>query len=746
MKKIVLLSGMLWVALLSNAQKFQLVSQTEEGVTFSHELRQQPFQYVNINGTSCIDFSKTNNVVSLEQGAPALPMYTTTVQLPAHGNTVLVVEYDAITEIQQVEVAPSKGNLKRNIDPSTVAYSFGEAYQQNAFYPASVATLNDPFVWRTMRGQTVTLSPYQYNPVTKVLRIHENLRVRVVFQPEIAGLNEVEVSRPDKLMGEIQQRLCINGTIGAQRYTPIDEDGEMLVITDPAYASDIQALVDWKNQKGIKTAVVTTDVTGTVDSDIKTYIQNYYASNPDLLYILLVGDHASVPSHTYGTSSDGEALWSDSYYGQLAGGASDYYLEAFVGRYSGNSSDIRTMVNRNLEYEKNPAPGDWMEKAIGIGSGEGAGIGDNGEADWQHLRNIRTRLMDYGYTTVYEFYDGTRGGEDASGNPNSSIIVPAVNDGVGFFNYTGHGAQNLCVTGNFSSTNINAATNNGKYPLVVSVACNNGTFTSGTCISETWMRADNASSPAGAIGAAGSSILMSWAPPMQTQDEMAEIIALAYPGNQKVTTGGLFYNAQMSMLEQYSGGSYGKEVVQTWVFFGDPSTMFRNKQTMSLTATHAAQVPQSTTSLIVNCDVEGALVAISQENVLLGKGIVSGGSVTINFPALATNMPLAVTATKQNYGTYQGPVQVGNGPAGLEELESSIVLYPNPSSDVVTIISSGGTLEQVELINTAGQVISTHTANGMPVTIQLSNLSAGSYFARVMTTSGVVMKRVEVIK
>lgn len=746
MKKIVLLSGMLWVTLLSNAQKFQLVDQNQEGVAFSHELRQQPFQYVNINGTYNIDFSKTNKVVSLEKGAPALPVFTTTVQLPAKGNSVLVVEYDAITEIQNVEVAPSKGNLKRNTDPSTIAYSFGEAYQQNAFYPASVASLNDPFIWRTMRGQTVTVSPYQYNPVTKVLRVHENLRVRVVFQPEIAGLNEAEVSHPDKLLGEIQQRECINGTVGAQRYTPIDEDGEMLVITDPAYVADIQALVDWKNQKGIKTTIVTTDVTGTVDTDIKSYIQNYYSSNPDMLYILLVGDHASVPSHTYGTSMDGEELWSDSYYGQLAGGATDYYLEAFVGRYSGTSSDIRTMVNRNLEYEKNPAPGDWMEKAIGLGSGEGSGIGNDGEADWQHLRNIRTRLMDYGYTTVYEFYDGTRGGEDASGNPNSTIILPAVNDGVGLFNYTGHGAQNVCVTGNFSSSNINSATNNGKYPLVVSVACNNGTFTSGTCISESWMRADNASTPAGAIGAAGSSILMSWAPPMQTQDEMAEIIALAYPNNQKVTTGGLFYNSQMSMLEQYSGGSYGKEVIQTWVYFGDPSTMFRNKQTMSLTATHAAQVPQSTTSLTVSCDVEGALVAISQENVLLGKGIVAGGSVTINFPSLATNMPLVVTATKQNHGTYQGPVQVGNGPAGLDELEASIVVYPNPSSDIVTVISSGGTLEQVELINAAGQVISTHAANGMPLTIQLNNLSAGSYFAKVITSSGVVMKRVEVVK
>ena len=64
----------------------------------------------------------------------------------------------------------------------------------------------------------------------------------------------------------------------------------------------------------------------------------------------------------------------------------------------------------------------------------------------------------------------------------------------------------------------------------------------------------------------------------------------------------------------------------------------------------------------------------------------------------------------------------------------------------MTITSSAGTLEQVELINAAGQVIGTYTANGMPVTLNLNQVSAGSYFARVFTTSGVAMKRLEVIK
>jgi len=746
MKKTLLFSGLLALSLQTYGQRFEVISQDNAGVSIGYELSELPFQYVTINGQQQISFGKSYHVLSMEKGAPALPLFNVSVQLPAKGNSILIVESDDVTEIQGVEIAPSKGNLKRNVEPSSIAYTFGDVYQQNAFYPANVASLNEPFVWRSKRGQTITVSPYQYNPVTKVLRVHHNLRVRVVFQEDIQGLNEIKKVKTDNVAAAMQQRFFINNPSGGEKYTPLGEEGEMLVISSPDFTDEMQPLVNWKNQKGIKTVMVTTNETGTTDTQIKAYVQNYYDTHPNLIYLLIAGDHSDVPAHTYGMSSDNEELWSDSYYGQLAGGATDFYPEVFVGRFSGNADQITLMVNRTLEYEINPAPGDWMEKAVGLGSGEGAGIGDDGEADWQHLRNIRTRLMSFGYSTVYEFYDGSRGGDDAAGNPNSTVILPAVNGGVGLFNYTGHGDVNLCVTGSFTSTNVNAETNNGMYPLVISVACSNGEFTIGNCISEVWMRSENAGSPAGAIGAAGSSILMAWAQPMQTQDEMAEIIAEAYPDNHKTTIGGLFYNGQMSMLEQYPGGSDGKEVMETWVFFGDPSTQFRNKQTLNMTVTHAAQVPLGTTSLTVNSDVDGAVVAVSQDNVLLGKTIATGGTAVITFPALASTEPLAVVATKQNYVTYRGPVQVGNGPAGIEELSETITLWPNPAKESFRLAAEGGVVLKAELLTITGQRVAAYESQNGQLEADLSPVAAGSYLVQIATEKGVVVKRLEIVK
>ncbi|MGV3610704.1 MAG: C25 family cysteine peptidase [Fluviicola sp.] len=738
MKKTLLFCSVLFGSFISNAQNFQLNSEDSKAIKLTQQFEEKSFEFKEINGQAMIDFSRSFKVLSQEKGAPALPLFHTTIQLPATGNPEIEVTYDAVTVFDNVLVAPSKGVIKRNVAPGSVAYSFGSAYSTNDFYPASLANLKTPFIWRAMRGVVVEVSPYQYNPVTKQLVVYKGIHVKVKTNTQLTGENELN-GQTDPIMQSAQQKFVLNPK--SEKYSPMDESGSMLFIADPALMDEITPLVNWKNQKGIRSVLVSTATAGTTDTDIRTYIQNYYTSHPELTYVLLIGDHDEIPAHTYGMSG-GENLFSDSYYGQLTG--TDYYPEIFVGRFSGSAANITTMVDRTIEYEKNPMTGDWMEKAIGLGSDEGAGIGNDGEPDWQHLRNIRTVLMNYGYSAVSEFYDGSHGGEDANGSPNSGTILPVVNSGIGLFNYTGHGDVNLCVTGNFQSTHVNQATNNGKYPFVISVACNNGTFTSGTCISETWTRATKNGTPSGAIGAAGSSILMAWAEPMQTQDEMAAIIGETYPNNHKTTLGGLFYNSQMSMLEEYPSGN-GIEVMQTWILFGDPSAQFRNKQTMPLTVTHPGNVPMNASTITTNCSVDGALVAISQNNILLGTAIASGGQAVINIPALTTNDYLVVTGTKQNHATYQNTVQVANGPLGLTDLELEFMIYPNPSNDALNLLVSNGTAESLRIIGLDGKVVFTQLLNGNSQTINTASIQSGSYILEITSGAGSVRQNVQIL-
>ena len=738
MKKTLLFCSILSGALISYGQNFHLDSENSESLSLTHHFKEIPFEFKQIDGHSMIDFSKTFKILSQEKGAPALPLFHETIQLPAKGNPQIEVTFDEVAIFENVWVAPSKGTLKRNVDPATVGYTFGSRYQQNAFYPGNFADVKTPFIWRALRGSVIEVSPYQYNPVTKQLLVYKNMHIQVKYNEQEQGQNELS-GQLDPVLKPAQQQFVINPS--AEKYAQMDESGSMLVISAPNLMDEVTPLINWKNQKGIRTTLVSTATAGTNDAAILAYIQSYYTSHPELTYVLLVGDHADVPAHTYGMSG-GEELYSDSYYGQLTG--SDFYPEVFVGRFSGTEANITTMVNRTLEYEKTPMAGDWMEHAIGLGSNEGDGFGDDNEADWQHLRNIRTVLMNYGYTEVSEFYDGSHGGNDAAGSPNSTIILPAINSGIGLFNYTGHGDVNLCVSGNFQSTHINQASNNGKYPFVISVACNNGTFMTGTCISEAWLRATKNNTPSGAIGAAGSSILMAWAEPMQTQDEMTEIIGQTNPNNHKTTLGGLFYNSQLSMLEKYPSGS-GEEVMQTWILFGDPSTQFRNKQTLPLSVNHPGNVPLNTTSVTVSCNVEGALVAISQNNVLLGSAICSGGQAVITIPALATNDYLLVTGTKQNYATYQNSVQVADGPLSLEEQELAFEIYPNPANNELNLTVVNGMVETVRIISLDGKTVLDREMSGNQLSIGTASLRSGSYILELNSKGESVRKPIQIL-
>ena len=611
------------------------------------------------NGTSSKTIQLELGTPIQESGAPDLHKLTSALMIPSTGKMELEVISSTYEEYQNIEIAPSKGSLHRNISPSSIPFSYGSSYQQNAFYPGKLAELGNPYIVRDHRGQNIIAYPIQYNPITKVLRIYTELTVQVKNTGG-KGVNEIATSASKNIQSEynsIYNRKFINYAHQTQKmpYTPVDEDGRMLIICHDPLVTAMQPFVDWKQQKGIPVEIVSTSVTGTDENSIFNYVSNYYTSNNDLVFLLLVGDHAQVNTCNMGQGM-GETKWSDTKYGFLSG--NDHYPEIFVGRFSAdNTNDLNTMINRVLEYEKNPVVGDWCKKAVGIASDEGPG--DDNEMDWQHMRNIRTDLMNYNYSEVFEFYDGSQGGADASGNPSSNDVANAVNGGISLFNYCGHGDQFSCVTSNYNSSKVNSATNNGMYPFVVSVACNNGTFTSGDCLGETWLKASNTSGPTGAIACCASTILMAWSEPMCAQDEIADILVESYSTNIKRTLGGLFYNGEMKMLDDYpGGGSSGEEVMETWLLFGDPSTMIRTDVPATITASHTSTVNMSATSMDVTCNVEGALICISQNNVILGTGIVSGGSATVTYTSPSTQDDLLVTATAYNGIPYQGAVDI----------------------------------------------------------------------------------------
>lgn len=705
------------------SQHPKIIVQQENLITFDVQFDAPSFNVKSYLGKSYLDFTQNKEITTFQKGAPALPFFTQSILLPPTGNSHLKVTYDEVIEYQNIQILPSFGIQKRKeLNP---IYQFGEVYTKNEFYPGKLASTSPPYLLRELRGQTIQLYPYQYNPISKTLRFYKNLRITVSFD-QTPGVNEL-IEQPESSLGtQLFKDNFLNSSIRNEKYIAKTEVGEMLVICPESYKTTVQPLIDWKNQKGIKTKVETIETIGKDAASIKKFVQDYYTSNPSFLYLLLVGDAEDLPSYTYGNYSNDE-YWSDSYFGQLSG--NDYYSELFVGRFSGTISDVQTMVNRTLEYEKNPATGDWMSRAIGIASNQGAGIGDNGETDFAHSRLIRSNLLASDYTYVYEFYDGNQGGQDADNNPSANDIITAINEGVGLINYTGHGDTDNFVTGSFYSSDVLSANNVGKYPFIVSVACNNGKFVAGTCLAETWLRAKKNTSITGAIGMCGSSILMDWAPPMKTQDEIVSLLSNASVFSRKTTLGAIFNNGQFSMLEKY--GTEGEGVVQTWVFFGDPSTVLRNRVTKSMDVAVEA-CPECSYAEKINFNaLSGASVGVSKNNLFLQLGEVKDNFFTYTFPITEQREKYTFTFTKQNYGIRQIEVE-SDGKSSISVLNSSpISIYPIPAKDKIYIVGLTTTPKTFTLVDQTGRVIQTIVGTNE---VDIQALDRGVYFLTGETT------------
>ena len=573
------------------------------------------------NGKQVV-ISADNMAAMLTKGAPELPMYPISMIIGDRAEMEVSIVKSNYTDFENIEVAPSKGNFSRQINPADVEFVYGEMYEQDAFYPASQATLDNPYILRDFRAQNLMVYPYAYNPVTKTLRVYTDLRISVKKVSD-NGENQKVSRRSDEIKLNVEskaayERRFINFA-NQSKYDFLVDEGEMLIICVDEYMDAIQPLVEWKNISGRPTTMVGVSETGTNDA-MKTYVQNYYNEHPNFTYLLLVGEYNNLPPYTMSYS-----VKSDNYYGMLEG--DDYYEEILVGRLSVVSSqDATNQVNKILYYEKEiDETATWLSRAVGVAADEGSG--HYGEPDYVHMDYIRDTLMHYTITEMSQHYAYVN-------NPTASNMIADFNIGASVTNYTNHGSPDGWAVANFSNTHVHQLTNDQKLSFIWSVACNNGQLDYQECFAEAWMRATNEATgePTGAVGGMFSWISQPWQPPMYGQDEMNAILTEWREGY-KHTLGGVSLNGNMFVLDMCPGDA--GETHNSWLLFGDPSMMVRTKAPESMgVAANPSTLVIGMSSLTVNADADFGIATLSKEGEVLASSYIENGSAQLEFEAL----------------------------------------------------------------------------------------------------------------
>jgi hypothetical protein len=157
-----------------------------------------------------------------------------------------------------------------------------------------------------------------------------------------------------------------------------------------------------------------------------------------------------------------------------------------------------------------------------------------------------------------------------------------------------------------------------------------------------------------------SSINQSWNPPMDAQDEIADLLVGTSSYGSKRTFGGLCYNGSSHMMDVY--GADGEDMFLTWHVFGDPSVRVMTDTPVALSVTHDANVDAFASTFDVTVEgVPGALCALYHDGTNYGSALTAASgvaSIEILSP-LPENEDITVTVTSFNAQTHVGSVHSG---------------------------------------------------------------------------------------
>ncbi|MBL7122932.1 MAG: hypothetical protein ISS12_13205, partial [Candidatus Marinimicrobia bacterium] len=575
-------------------------------------------------------------------GAPDLPTSSMFLAVPATGDLETEISYTSLRIEANVDLVPFQPvQLEAHNRDGEFAMDI-DIYEQDAWFPESPVILHERIQMRDLTLVTVEVSPFQYNPVTRELRIYEGLEVNVNHsEPLIAP------DRPiSRFFEPLYEKLVPNSTLVLE---PNYQIPSVLFIHPENSTVNIvlQALLDWRHEKGFEVHSASTLQTGTSNSSIKNYIQTAYNTwiNPPE-FVVLVGDAGgsfNIPTWIESFSNyNGEG---DLPYVHLAG--SDYVADAFVGRIPfGSTTEFTSIISKILNYEKNPSTFDpeWYTRALLVGDQASSGL-----STIMTNRNINELLEAEGYQDNFQVYGGSFVSQIASG----------INAGVSFFNYRGW----LGMSG-WGNSNTSALSNGTKLPFVTILTCGTGSFT-GDSRSEQFLRVGTSSVPKGAIGAVGTAT-------SGTHTLYNNCVSVGiYHGifsDKLYYAGAAVERGRLNLNQTYpSTTSDYVKIFSHWNnLMGDPSTELWTGVPQTLQLHTSTQIPTEAQFLDVTVldetfnPIEDAWVTLTGAGVFVSGYSDDDGMLVLDLPGgLPASMTL--TATKHNYKPRQIDVAANNG-------------------------------------------------------------------------------------
>ncbi|MCK4569600.1 MAG: T9SS type A sorting domain-containing protein, partial [Bacteroidales bacterium] len=684
-----------------SGQGFHMVSAESSNVRVIHSVNSFSFNAANINGEEMTVINMPGIMLPNDEGAPNLPGEGRYIAMPVGASAKLNIISMRVETYNNIEVAPSPRIPFENDDSPLFYERNMEIYGENAFYPADPIKISEPTQIRGVDVVILGITPFQYNPVTKELKVLRDIEVEVVFEGGNGQYGDPKYRSRwwDPIMADVIMNFKSLPVIDYNwmHMNGPSENGEceyLIITPDGAdYVAWADSIALFRNKQGILTEVYTlTEVGGNTTSAIESFVNNAYNTwtiPPSAA--LLLGDYGTNISNNVIAPIYNNYCASDNIYADVNG---DHLPEIAFARITANNADqVETMVSKFINYETNPPTNpDFYNNpitAIGYQSTRWFQIcGETVGGFWKNeLGKSPVRIND--------IYSGTPGSSWSSATNTSTVVNYFGPNGLGYIPATP--AELGGWTGG-TATMINNTVNNGSFMLlhrdhggltgwgepsyhnsdinglqnsdliyVMSINCLTGKYNwSGECFAEKFHRHTYNGANAGALGiTAASDISYSFVNDTYVWGFIDNMWPAFMPdyGTQFPQNFALpaFGNASGKYFLQQSSWPYntGSKLVTYHLFHhhGGAFLTVYYEEPMNLTIIHDGSIDFGAPTFEITAD-NGSLISLYYDGAILATATGTGSVQSISIPAIPLDAIVTLTVTKQNYFRHEEPLPV----------------------------------------------------------------------------------------
>ena len=609
-------------------------------------------------------------------GDPYLPTVSTYYAVEPGKQFSASVTIQETEIIQNVNILPLEG-YHANLKGRAIA---GNTYSQDALFPENIVTVSEPIIMRGLTMVQVSITPFQYNPVTNELTIIQSVDLEL----EESGTSEMPFipQKRSRAFEKLYESMVVN-------YSSLNRDELeyqrpcILYVLPNNLTNDmeesIQELMDWKQRVGFEINEISSSTVVNDKNNLKDYIENAYETwdNPPV-HVTIVGDAEGSYDIPTWNQYNGDG---DHPYSTLEG--SDNFPEVFLGRLSfDTSSQLATIVSKTVNYESNPYMGEnWFQRACLVGDPSSSGIST--VITNEHIDEI---LDLEGYNDINTIYS----------SPYASQMVSGITEGVSFFNYRGYWG----VSG-FGSGDINSTNNGFMLPVATVLTCGTGSFGSEECLTESFLRAGTPTVPKGAVACIGTATI-------GTHTMYNNLVDMGFYYGTLIegieSAGASLMYGKMMLYQTYpSNPSNWCDIFTHWnSLMGESSLVMWTDYPTQTTVSHPYAITKGTNYIDItvskdNGNVDGAWVTILMNDEIFESGYTNNQGF-VRLPVTSTQTgDVLVTVTKRNHYPYQSSFQIYDPGVSINLSETTLNIIDDNTGESVGngdgIANGGETIE-----------------------------------------------------